>query len=111
MAYLMLAVNVILLVAGQILWKQSLVRAGGFGPGLVWQPGIWAGLLAYAVATVIWLAVLSRLRLSVAYPVQASAYAFGVIAARFFLAEPVPPLRWAGVGVILLGAFLVAYER
>lgn len=111
MAYVLLASNVVLLVLGQALWKQAITRAGGAGLALVWQPGLWGGLLAYGIATLIWLAVLGRLKLSVAYPVQASAYALGVVVARWIFSEPVPPLRWVGVGVILLGALLVAYQR
>ena len=111
LTYAAVLVNVLLLVAGQVLWKQALLRNGGFDAGLAAQPGVWAGLGAYGVATVLWLYALSRLPLAVAYPLQALAYALGVFAARWIFHEPVPTLRWAGVALIILGVALVAARQ
>ncbi|HEX6989485.1 MAG TPA: EamA family transporter [Bacillota bacterium] len=108
MAYAALFANAILLAAGQILWKQAVTRNGGFDLGLVAQPGVWGGLVAYGLATVLWLFVLSRLPLSLAYPLQATAYVLGALAGLWLFAEPVPPVRWAGIALILLGVGLVA---
>ncbi|MBX6376968.1 MAG: EamA family transporter [Clostridia bacterium] len=104
--------NALLLVTGQLVWKRGLDALGGLHPG-TWMavaaaPWTWMGLLAYAVATVLWFAVLSRLPLSMAYPMQSLAYALGVAAAWGLLHETVPPERWAGVVLILLGVALVA---
>lgn len=52
--------------------------------------------------------VLSRLPLSLAYPVQALAYVLGMAAARWLLREPVPPLAWLGGLLLLLGVGLIA---
>ena len=62
-----------------------------------------AGLIA-----VIWLMVLSRASLSFAYPFASLSYLVIVLASRFILHESVPPLRWAGVGLIMVGIVLVA---
>lgn len=110
MAYALLVTNVFLLVLGQAAWKHALTRTGGAGWALLGQPGLWLGLCAYGVGTAVWLAVLGRLRLSVAYPVQATAYGLGVLVAHWGFAEEVPVHRWLGVAVILAGALLVAYE-
>lgn len=74
------------------------------------SPWILGGISVYAVATVVWLAVLSQAPLSLAYPLQALAYLVGVVSAQLALHETVPATRWLGVLLILAGAFLVARQ-
>lgn len=112
--YLALGVNVLLLVTGQLLWKVGMGQAQGAGP--LWRhallsPAIWAGLGFYGAATILWLFVLSRLPLSVAYPLQATAYVLGMVAARLLLGEVVPPTSWMGGLLILLGAGLIGWGQ
>lgn len=110
-AYGALAANVVLLLTGQLLWKVGMLRAGGFGwQRLVTSPFVWGGLVIYALATLLWLYVLSRLPLSVAYPVQALAYVLSLAAARLLLGEAVPALSWVGGLLILLGVGLIAWR-
>ncbi|KIL40727.1 membrane protein [Gordoniibacillus kamchatkensis] len=110
----MLAVNIVLLVAGQMVWKIGLSKAGGLHLGnwteVLVSPYIWAGIAMYGTATVLWLAVLSRLPLSVAYPLQSAAYVLGLLAAAWLLREVVPPHRWLGVAVIAAGIAMVSWR-
>ena len=101
----LILINVTLLVTGQILWKQSV--AGGWLEAIA-TPYFWIGLGLYGVATFIWLGVLRRMSLSIAYPLQALAYPAGVLASSLVLGETPTTMRWVGVGVILLGVALVA---
>lgn len=132
LAYAVLAVNILLLVGGQILWKVGLTRAAvgatalgsatnqaavaqAAGHGVPWlqvaiSPFVWAGLILYGIATVLWLFALSRLPLSVAYPIQALAYILGMVAAQRLFGEEVPLWGWLGGLLILLGVALVAYR-
>ncbi len=124
LAYAALAVNILLLVGGQLLWKLGLTRATlaqaaanqvAAGHTAAWlqvalSPFIWAGLVLYAIATVLWLFALSRLPLSVAYPIQALAYVLGMIAAQRLLGEDVPLWAWLGGLLIFLGVALIAYR-
>jgi drug/metabolite transporter (DMT)-like permease len=66
------------------------------------------GLVLFALSAVIWLMVLSRASLSFAYPFVSLSYLVIVLADRFVLGESVPPLRWAGVALIMTGIVLVA---
>lgn len=108
MPYLALGANVLLLVCGQLLWKVGMGQAQG-GPLIrqVLSPLVWGGVGLYGVATLLWLYVLSRLPLAVAYPMQATAYVLGMVAARGILGEPVSGVSWAGGLLILLGVALV----
>lgn len=67
-----------------------------------------AGLGLYAVSSVMWLVVLSRLDVSVAYPLGASGYVLVVLLAAA-AGEAVPPARWAGVALIILGVLFVGW--
>lgn len=68
-----------------------------------------AGLLAYVLSTVTWLAVLSRIDLSVAYPLASLNYVFVTALSGWVLRETVPLLRWIGTAIILVGILVVAY--
>ena len=59
-------------------------------------------------ATVLWAYILKYFPFSVAYPITAFAYVFGMLAAILIFNESVPFTRWIGVGLIVLGAFFIA---
>ncbi|GIP27196.1 membrane protein [Paenibacillus sp. J23TS9] len=112
MAYFMLLLNIMLLVAGQIIWKMGLQARGGLHVSsllsVVFSPLILLGLALYAIATGLWFLVLSRLPLSLAYPLQSLAYAIGIFAAWYIFGESIPLNRWIGAGVIVMGAVIIA---
>jgi drug/metabolite transporter (DMT)-like permease len=60
------------------------------------------------VSALVWLVVLSRASLSFAYPFAALTYVLILLFDLFVLDEQVPGLRWAGVGFIAIGIFLVS---
>lgn len=114
MVYLTLLLNVLLLVAGQIVWKMGLEKAGGLQAHNALQvmvsPMILLGIALYGIATVTWLYVLSRLPLSLAYPMQSIAYVIALLAAFLMFKESIPPNRWIGTGVILAGIALLSWK-
>lgn len=67
-----------------------------------------AGLLSYILSTVTWLGVLSRIDLSVAYPLASLNFVLVTALSSWVLREHVPSLRWAGTGLILVGILVVA---
>jgi drug/metabolite transporter (DMT)-like permease len=77
-----------------------------------WQvclnPWILTGLIAFVVSFIIWLLVLSRAEVSIAYPMVSLGYIISAIAAYFFLGEHLTFLRIIGIFVILWGVYLVA---
>jgi len=72
------------------------------------SPTVLAGLMLYAVSSALWLGVLSRMELSVAYPLGASGYIIVVLMAALS-GEQVSPARWAGVFIIAIGVLLVGW--
>lgn len=108
-SYLLLLGNIVLLVTGQMLFKIGLSRSGGLHWGkLITSPSVIGGVALYGIATLLWFAVLTRMPLSVAYPMQAFAYVLAMIPAYFMFNETITPTKLAGVAVILFGVYLLA---
>jgi drug/metabolite transporter (DMT)-like permease len=114
MAYIVLFFNILLLVSGQLLWKTGMNKLdaskGDTWVSLLWSPHIWSGLFLYGIATVMWLYVLKKLPLSLAYPLQSLAYVIALVAAVFIFHESVPAQRWIGAGIILIGIVVLAWK-
>lgn len=112
----LLLVSVFFAVAGQLTLKAAMDSVGRIGKNsaigdvlakAAKEPLLWLGLLLFGVSALFWLVVLSRVRLSVAYPVVGISYIIIVLLARFRLHEHVPMLRWVGVTVIALGIAII----
>lgn len=72
------------------------------------NPFIIAGIIAYVVSVGVWLVVLSRLDVSIAYPMVSLGYVVNAIAAYYLFEESVTVMRMSGIFVILLGVYIVA---
>jgi undecaprenyl phosphate-alpha-L-ara4N flippase subunit ArnE len=64
--------------------------------------------ICITMAMGLWAYILKHFEFSVAYPITACAYIFGVLAAVFIFHETVPVTRWVGVALIVLGAAFIA---
>ena len=72
------------------------------------EPRILAGTGCYAVSLVLWILGLTRMEVSVAYPMLSIGFALNAVLAWWLLAEAVTPMRMLGIGVIIVGVALVA---
>ena len=72
------------------------------------EPHIAGGLACYVVSVVVWLIGLSRVPVSIAYPMLSLGYVVNAVAAYYIFGESVTPGRWLGVGFIIVGVWLVA---
>lgn len=110
---LVLAVTVVLDVAGQLCFKIGLNEQDAAAGAPAWRrvatsPLVATGVLVYAVELVLWLYVLAHLPLSLAFPVACLSYGGVALAGRFILHEPMSTESWIGTAVITLGAVLVS---
>ena len=69
---------------------------------------ILTGLLCYAVSVAVWILALTRVEVSVAYPMLSVGYVVNAVAAWVLFSEQLSAQRLAGIGVIILGCWLVA---
>ena len=72
------------------------------------NPPILAGLACYVVSVVFWILALSRVDVSVAYPMLSIGYVVNALAAWLLFSEQLNAARVAGIGIIILGVWLVA---
>jgi multidrug transporter EmrE-like cation transporter len=68
------------------------------------------GVLFFGVALALYASILRTIPLSIAQSLTAAQFAGVIAASAFVLAEPVPMIRWLGVGLILVGILVVGYS-
>lgn len=117
-AWWLIALSVSAGVIGQILIKLG-VGDGGLVAGanasfssvfltILTAPLVMGGLILYGVGAISWILVLSRMNLSHAYPFLALNFVLIAILSRLFLDEPIPMIRWVGIGIICVGIVLIS---
>lgn len=103
-----------LLAGGQVFLKFGLSKLAPFGFNRAflwsllpnWQFAL-SGLL-FGGSTVLWMYIVKRYPLSMAYPMISLSYVFGLLAAILFFHESVSVMKWVGVSLIILGCCLIA---
>lgn len=114
---ILLIFNVLLTVFGQILLKQGVSavgRIGGFReliPKLtqvIFNPYVLGGISIYGFTTFVWLVILSRVKLSIAYPMLSLGYVLAIPFSWLFFKEDIPRVRIIGAIIICIGVYLVA---
>jgi drug/metabolite transporter (DMT)-like permease len=76
----------------------------------LFKDGPWAvgGIVLYAISALFWMVVLSRVALSVAYPMVAVGYVVVVLYSRFVFNEQVKWIAWVGLAFIVIGVAITA---
>lgn len=114
----LLLISVSFSIAGQVALKAAMNRVGRIGGDEIAaagdtiaraarEPRLWLGLFLFGISALFWLIVLSRVPLSVAYPIVGISYILIVLLGRFMLHEHVPALRWLGVVVVAAGIAII----
>ena len=75
---------------------------------LATSPPVVIGLILYSVGFLAWLGAMSRFGLSYVYPFTSLNYVLVLLSSWLIFNEPLSPVRWLGVGVIILGVFIAA---
>jgi multidrug transporter EmrE-like cation transporter len=78
------------------------------GVKLATQLPILAGLTCYVVSLIVWIIGLSRVDVTIAYPLLSLGYIINAIGAWYFLGEMVSTQRILAIGVIIIGVALLA---
>jgi multidrug transporter EmrE-like cation transporter len=113
-----LLLGVLLNAAAQLLLKAGSERISALsfswsnivpmGLQVMTSPYIIIGLVFYAISVVVWIAVLSRVDVSIAYPMLSIGYVVNAIAAYYLFGEAISAVRIGGIFLILMGVYLVA---
>ena len=107
---LLCLVNVLIMVAGQVLFrygaKDKTFDSFSAVVSVVFTPVVLLALFLYVCTTVLWLYILSSVPLSFAYPIQALAFPLVLILSMFLFKEPISISGWIGVAIIFIGVIV-----
>jgi multidrug transporter EmrE-like cation transporter len=117
-SFALLMVGVLLNATAQLLLKAGTNAIGAFefslsnivpiGIRIAGEWHILGGLACYVASVVIWILALSRVEVSIAYPMLSVGYIINAIAAWYLLGESLSLMRLSGIGIIMLGCYVVA---
>jgi multidrug transporter EmrE-like cation transporter len=110
--------GVLLNAAAQLLLKAGTNAIGAFefslanvvpiGTRVASSPYVLGGLACYGVSVVVWILALSRVPVSVAYPMLSIGYVVNAAAAYWLFGESANAQKLAGIAFIVIGVWLVA---
>jgi multidrug transporter EmrE-like cation transporter len=114
----LILLGVLLNAGAQLLLKAGTNSVGRFtfsrenllpvGWRLATELHIVAGVACYVVSVAVWILALSRVEVSVAYPMLSIGYVVNALAAWYLFGEAVTGMRLLGIAIIVLGVFVVA---
>lgn len=114
----MIVVSVLLNAAAQLLIKAGTRVLGvidvrgdalvGSALGVATQPYVLGGLACYVLSVGIWIAALSRVDVSLAYPMLSLGYIVNALAAWLLFGEALTPAKVVGTLIILVGVVVLA---
>jgi drug/metabolite transporter (DMT)-like permease len=117
-SFALIFTGVMLNAAAQILMKSGTNAIGHFefsmenilpiGLKLATEWHIIVALCCYALSVVIWILALSRVPVSIAFPMLSMAYVVNAIAAWYLLGEAFNPTKLVGMGIIILGVIVIS---
>ncbi len=117
-AFALVLTGVLLNAAAQLLLKAGTTAVGHFefhvdnilpvGLKLAFEPHILGGMACYAVSLVVWIMALSRAPVSVAYPMLSIGYVINAFVAYYWFGEALASQKLLGIGLIVIGVWLVA---
>lgn len=110
--------GVMLNAAAQILMKAGTNAIGHFefsaenilpiGWKLATEWHIVVALFCYGISVVVWILALSRVPVSIAFPLLSMAYIVTAVAAWYLLGEALSLTKLVGIGVIILGVIIIS---
>lgn len=117
-SFALILTGVLLNAAAQLLLKAGTTAVGHFaftlenalpmGLKLAFEPHIMGGLGCYVISVVVWIMALSRVPVSVAYPMLSIGYVVNALIAWQWFGEALSVPKLLGIGIIIVGVFLVA---
>lgn len=117
LTFVLIIVSVSLNALAQVVLRKAMLTLGvlppptqvvNFALTLAGNPWLWAGMACYGASIGIWLAVLARVPVSLAYPMLSIGYIIAAVLGVIFLREAVSVPRALGIGLICFGVFFVS---
>jgi drug/metabolite transporter (DMT)-like permease len=113
MSYLCVLCTILLTVYSQLVIKWKVVGAGAFPEHradkiwflvrLLLDPWVISAFLALLLAVVSWMAAMTKLQLSHAYPFMSLAFILVMLFSAWLFSEPLTMFKVAGAALVVLG--------
>jgi len=71
------------------------------------SPWLWLALVSLGAGLLVWLLVLQRLEVGIAYPMLSLNFVLITLIARFIFREPIDRRHWLGVALVIGGVVLL----
>lgn len=112
MKFLLLFSSLILAVLGQIFLKKGIMESSLSFSSLsilktIFTPFVFGGFMAYGFSAIIWLFVLQKFQLSIAYSSLSLTYIIIAILSYYLFNEPLTIGKFVGMGFITLGVYVL----
>lgn len=112
----MILVSVLLNAVAQLFIRKGMLCIGTVGIDnfvqniipMITNLWLWGAMLSYAVSILLWMAVLSKVEVSFAYPFLSIGYVVAAIIGYAVFNEHLSAIRIAGIIVICLGVILIS---
>jgi multidrug transporter EmrE-like cation transporter len=121
LTFCMVLAGVLLNAGAQLALKAGTNQIGAFnfsaenivpiGWKIATNPFIFLGLSCYVVSVVVWILALSRVPVSIAYPMLSIGYVVAAFIGWQFMGESISAQKLTGIGFILIGVYLVARSQ
>lgn len=112
----LILINVFLTVTAQIMLKQGMNQVGkidslenmrSLATKAITNPFVVGGIGVFGFTSVLWLIVLSRVEISIAYPMLSIGYILVMLWGWLVLEENVTVIRFLGAILICIGVFMI----
>jgi len=110
MTLALLLLACLLTCAGQIAQKYAVEGWRGIDTGVAQKlrsPWLWLALLCLGLGLLVWLLVLQRLEVGIAYPMLSLNFVLITLVARYLFKETIDLRHWVGVGLVIAGVVLL----
>lgn len=117
-SYILLGIAIITTVASQLLFKQGMLILGNLNfsfsnilsliLNVFKNPFLLTGFFLYAISFILWLLVLSKMKLSIAYPITSLNFVLAIVVSYFLFGERISPIQYTGIFFIVIGVIALA---
>jgi multidrug transporter EmrE-like cation transporter len=117
-SFTLILIGVLLNAVAQLLLKAGTNTLGVITPtianalplasSIATNPHFLGGFVCYGISVLVWILALSRVPVSIAYPMLSIGYVVNTLAAGYLFGEALTGGRWLGIGFIMVGVYLLA---
>ena len=116
MNIILILVSVLLNCTAQLCIRKGMLLVGETGMSnmitnlgvMVTNIWLWGAMICYALSILLWMAVLSKVEVSFAYPFLSIGYVVAAVVGYYFFGESLSVIRIVCIVIICIGVYLIS---